>query len=461
MLQRHDQNGQLWRDEFRATVALAWPLILTNVAQAMIGATDTLMLGWAGAATLAAGALGTNLYLLFLVFGMGLVSATSPMIAKELGEKAHSVRDVRRTVRQALWAAAIVVVPSWLILWNAGAILKAIGQNPELAEQAQQFVRVLQWGLLPSLGYLVLRAYFAALQRPAWSLIVVAFTIALNAVLDYGLIFGKLGFPALGLIGAGIASSTASTLGFVGMVLVVRLHPRFRRYHLLGHFWHPDWSRLGQVFRLGLPIAMTLFFEVAVFIGAVFLMGLIGANSVAAHAVAIQIASLTFMVPLGISQAATVRVGLAYGRRDAAGIARAGWTALVAGVGFMIAMAGVMLAIPDHLVEAFLDPGDARNAAVIPLAISFLFVAALFQIVDGAQVVGAGVLRGLHDTKVPMIYAAIGYWAIGLVTSVTLGFGLGWQGVGIWAGLAIGLAAVAGLLIARWLRREQLRLTEW
>jgi MATE family multidrug resistance protein len=204
---------------------------------------------------------------------------------------------------------------------------------------------------------------------------------------------------------------------------------------------------------------VTLALEITVFNAAVFLMGLIGAVSVAAHAVALQIAAFTFMVPLGLSQAVTVRVGLAFGRGDRDGIARAGWTAFALGVSFMALMALVMLAVPRQLVTLFLDPADPANAPVIPLAVSFLFLAALFQIFDGAQSVGAGMLRGLHDTRVPMLFAGFGYWVIGLATSVGLAFGLGWQGVGIWTGLAAGLAIVAVLMLSRWIRRESLGLT--
>jgi MATE family multidrug resistance protein len=186
-------------------------------------------------------------------------------------------------------------------------------------------------------------------------------------------------------------------------------------------------------------------------------MGLIGAPAVAAHAVALQLAALTFMVPLGLGQAATVRVGLAFGRREPAGIMRAGWTAWTAGVGFMGAMALVMWAIPHRLVTLFLDDVPA-NASVIALAVSFLRVAAAFQLVDGAQVIGAGMLRGLHDTKWPLLFAVFGYWVVGLGIGAWLAFGADWQGVGIWVGLASGLAAVAVLMIGRWMMRDRLSL---
>ena len=453
-----EPDSRPWRDEFRATLALAWPLILTNLAQSLINATDTVLLGWAGTRTLAAAALGINLYMIFLVFGMGLVMAGSPMMAREIGARAHSVRDVRRTVRQTMWMAVAVVVPVWILLWNTRAILVALGQDPELAAGAQELLRAFQWGLLPALLFLILRAFVAALERPLWSFLVMAAGVLLNALLNYTLIFGKFGFPALGLTGAGIGSSCAHSAMFLGMVAVVTLNRKFRRYRIFGYFWHADWQRFRQLMWLGLPIAITLLLEVAIFNTTVFLMGIIGETSIAAHVVTIQLASLSFMVPLGLSQAATIRVGLAFGRKDRQGIGRAGWSAFTLGVGFMSAMALVMLLIPRHLIGLFLDPADPAARLVMPLAVSFLFVAALFQVVDGAQAVGAGMLRGLHDTKVPMLFAGFGYWVVGLATGLFLAFGLGWEGVGLWVGLATGLAVVAVLMITRWIRRERLGL---
>jgi MATE family multidrug resistance protein len=457
----YESEAASWRDEARATASLAWPLILTNVSQSLIQATDVLLLGWVGARTLAAAQLGVNLYVAFLIFGMGLVIAASPMMAKQLGIRRHSVRDIRRTVRQALWAATAITIPVWLILWHTEAILVALGEDSGLSADAGRFAHALQWAMLPALYYLVLRSFVAALEQPIWSLVVGLCGVAWNAVINYGLIFGKFGFPALGLTGAGIGSTSANLFMFLAMVVVVTRHRRFRRYHLFGRFWRPDWERFREVWRLGLPIAITLALEIGVFNAAVFLMGRIGPEAIAAHAIALNLAALTFMVPLGLSQAATVRVGLAFGRRDRTGIARAGWTAFVLGVSFMALMALVMLTMPFQLVTLFLDPADPANRNVIPLAVSFLFVAALFQIFDGAQSVGAGMLRGLQDTRMPMAYAAVGYWAIGLSVGIWLAFGRGWNGVGIWTGLATGLAVVALLMVFRWTRREKLGLANW
>lgn len=452
-----------WRIEVKASALLAYPLVLTNLAQSLIHATDVVLIGRLGADALAAAALGINLYVFCLIFGMGLLTAVAQMVASERGRKWNSVRDVRRTVRQAMWSALLVVLPMWALLWHSRAILVLLGQYPALAAAAESFVLYLMWALLPGFLYLVLRNFLAALERPGWSLAVALGAVVVNALVNSALIYGvvPIGLPALGLPGAGIGSSITVTLEFVALAFIISRHRRFRRYHLFGRFWRSDWTRLRKFWRLGLPIAATLTLEVGVFNAAVFLMGLIGTASLAAHQIAIQIASLSFMVPMGLAQAATIRVGLAYGRRDLAGIGRAGWTSFALGTGFMTLTAFIMIAFPHFLISIFLDPAHTANRPVISLAMSFLFVAALFQIVDGAQAVGAGMLRGLHDTTLPMIYAAVGYWIIGLGVAAGLGFGLGWEGVGIWTGLATGLAVVAVLMVARWTRRERLGLVRW
>jgi MATE family multidrug resistance protein len=272
------------------------------------------------------------------------------------------------------------------------------------------------------------------------------------------LIFGRLGAPTLGLAGAGIATTITATLGFGALVAVAMTDRRFRRYHLFGRFWRPDWNRFRSIWRIGLPIAVTLAFEVAFFGGAGLLMGVIGTTELAAHTIALQIAALCFMVPLGIGQAATIRVGHALGAGDPAAVGIAGWAALAVAMGFGCLTALLLVAVPGMLVGAFLDPAAAGNGPVIALAVQFLFFAAIFQLADGAQVVGAGMLRGLKDTRRPMLYAALGYWGIGTPAGLLLAFPGKLGGSGLWIGLAIGLAAVSLMLLVRWRRREKLRL---
>ncbi|WP_295810494.1 MATE family efflux transporter [uncultured Nitratireductor sp.] len=445
-----------WTAEMRAMLALAWPMVLTNLAQIAMTTTDVMMMGRLGPDALAAGTLGYNLYFAPLIFGLGLLLATSPMMASALGRKLHSVRDVRRTVRQGLWLSIAVSIPIWLLLWYSERILLWMGQEPNLAGIAGSYVRALQWAALPFFGYIVLRSFISALERPGWALTIMFIMVAFNVLANWCLMFGNLGFPALGVPGSGIATTLSSTLMFLGLVLVVSIERQFRRYQLFGRFWRSDWPRFFELIRLGLPIAGSMTFEVTIFNAAALLMGLISAPALAAHAIAIQIASISFMVPMGLSQAATVRVGRAFGAQNLDGITRAGWTAFVMGVGFMALMALLMVTIPRPLIGAFVDLDLPENAEVIGLAVTFLAFAGLFQIFDGAQAVAAGMLRGLHDTKVPMIYSLLGYWGLGMTSSVILAFVLGMGGPGIWIGLVSGLAIVSVLLYVRWMRRNRL-----
>jgi multidrug resistance protein, MATE family len=453
-----DITKSAWREEFEATLALAWPLILTNVTMVLINATDVFLLAKLGPNALAASALGSGLCIAMLLIGIGIVTAAAPLMAAELGRKAHSVRDLRRTFRQALWSATAACIPLWLLLWFAGPMLSWAGQPPQLAADTGIFVRALMWMIWPALGVVVLRSFMATLEQPKWAMVAGIAAVVVNAVVNYGLIFGNYGLPKLGLMGAGIGSSITSLFQFLFLCGVVKLHKRFRRYHLFGRWWRSDWPRFFTIWRLGFPIGLHMGFEAMVFAAAVFLMGYISTASVAAHAVAIQIASMTFMVPMGIGQAATVRVGLGYGRRDGDAIRRAGWAAYALGVGFMTAMAVVIWVMPATLAGLFLDPIVAANAEVLRLSILFLMVAAVFQIVDGAQVVGTGMLRGLQDTTWPMLFAAFGYWVVGIGLGAWLAFSRGWDGVGIWMGLAVGLGIVAALVLVRWLGRDRLGL---
>ncbi|WP_293968333.1 MATE family efflux transporter [Sphingopyxis sp.] len=452
------EKPQGYRAEFRATLALAWPLILTNLTMSLIGATDVLMVGWLGPTELAASSLGFNLSMLLAIFGMGLVMGASPLMASEIGRFRHSVRDIRRTFRQTLWLVAMLSVPLLIILWNTGAILTLLGQDARLSALAQDYIRAYMWSIPLFLTTLAFRNFLAALERPRWSLIVGVVGVLGNILFNYSLIFGRFGMPALGVVGAGVGSVLTNLVMVALMIVVVYRDRQFRRYHLLGRWWRSDWPRFAEMTRIGTPIAISHAFEAGVFTAAVMLMGWISTAAVAAHAVALQLASLTFMVPMGLAQAATVRVGIGHGRGDAAHIRRAGWSSFVMGTGFMAVMALIMLTIPGQLAGLFIDRSDPANAEVAELAVSFLIVAALFQVADGAQVVAQGMLRGLQDTFVPMLFALLGYWVIGIGVGAWLAFEREWGGVGIWTGLAIGLGIVAVLMLTRWMQRERLGL---
>jgi MATE family multidrug resistance protein len=460
-LQRWGQEDRrAWHDELRATLALAWPLILANLTQQAIQATDVLLMGRLGATQLAAATLALNLTFTFNLLMLGLLIASSPMMATALGQRFNAVRDVRRTFRAGLWLLAFMLPPYWLVLWHVGTLMRALGQSPELASQGQTFLRAYMWCTAPWLLFQLLRNFVSALERPRIVLWLSLGGILLNALLGWSLIFGHFGLPALGLAGGGLGSTLTWLMLCAALFIVTQSDRQFRRFHLFGHWWRFDRQRTAAMIRLGWPIGVTMALEMGVFALAAYFMGWIGAPAVAAHAVALQLAALTFMVPLGLGQAATVRVGLALGRRDEAGIARAGWAAWVMGVAFMGTMALVMWSMPRTLVTLFLKDVPA-NAETIALAVSFLTVAAAFQLVDGAQVIGAGMLRGLHDTRWPLLFALVGYWVVGLGIGVWLAFGRDWKGVGIWVGLASGLAAVAALMLARWIMRGRLGLTRY
>ncbi|MDB5817359.1 MAG: multi anti extrusion protein MatE [Rhizobacter sp.] len=449
-------NRAAWLAEARASLALGWPLILTNLAQAALTATDVIFMGRLGPEALAAGSLAATLYQSLMLFGIGLITATMPLLASALGRNRHAVRDLRRTVQQGWWSAALVCVPMWALMWHTEPLLVALGQEPALAAKAASFMRTLQWSLLPYLCFSVLRSFFAVMDKPLSTLVIVVLAIAFNAGAAWCLMFGHLGLPALGLPGAGISSTASSLFMFVALGAVLVRHRRFRRYRLFSGFWRPDVERLLELSRLGLPIAFAIVFETLIFYAAVLMMGMLGTVPLAAHAIAMQITVTSFMVPLSMGQVATIRVGRALGAGDAAGVKRAGWTAWALGVGFMACMAIVLLTIPQALIGLFLDLDLPSNRPVAELTVTLLACAALFQIADGAQAVGSGMLRGLHDTRVPMLLAGFGYWCVGTPLSALLGFGLGWGSVGIWIGLAIGLMVVASLFTRRWMQRDRL-----
>ena len=440
-----------WRQEAGSLARLSVPIILTNVGQVAIQTTDVVMIGWLGPEALAASVLGINVMFVLLLFGIGVVAATAPMIAQDLGRRPYAVRGPRRTVRQGLWVALAIGLLAWALLWHIAPLLRLLRQDPELIAAAEPFVRAAMWGFVPGLWFVVLRNFIAALERPRAAMVIMLIGVSFNAIAGYALIFGRLGMPALGLPGAGIAAALTNWFVFAGLLGYVLIDQQFRRFHLLGRLWRPDWARLRELFRIGLPIGVTLVMEVGLFAAAGFVIGLIGTAQLAAHQIALQCASVTFMVPLGLAQAATVRVGLAAGAGDGQGVLRAGLMALIMGGVFMLGMATVMWTAPGAIVGLFVDARDPANATVVHAAVTFLSIAALFQIFDGGQVIGAGALRGLKDTRWPMAFAALAYWAVGGTLALGLGFGAGLGGFGVWLGLAASLAVAAALMIGRFL----------
>lgn len=442
----------------RALLALAGPLVGANLLQMGVYAIDVMFVARLGPVDFAAATLGVFLFGLVLWALLGLATACAPIIAAELGRKRHAVREVRRSFRMALWVAILVPLPFMLLLANGETVFRFAGQDPLVARRADAFLDILLFGLIPSVAGGVMRTVAAALGRPGWALGVTALALIIAALGNWLLVFGHWGLPALGLEGSALASLITSIATLIAYGVIFATDPKLRRYRLFGRWWRPEWSRFAEIVRLGTPIALAFTLEGALFGGAAILMGLISVTAVAAHAVALNIASIMFQIPLGIAQATTIRVGRAFGAGDHAAIGRAGWIGIATGTSIMALTALAILIAPRLFMSAYLDLDAPANAATIALASQFLLVAAMFQLLDGAQVVLAGALRGLQDTQMPMLIAGIGYWGIGFTTAIMLAFWLGWQGVGIWLGLAAGLLAVSLLLGWRWARRAALRL---
>lgn len=450
--------AQSWGAELRATFFLAWPLVVAQLAQNALFTTDVIMMGWLGPEYLAAGTLATAFFNPFLLLGGGIVGAVAPLVAQALG--ARQIKQVRRTVRQGLWIAILMATLLVPVIWNIRPILLLTGQDPELATMAETYMQIALFVLYPGLGLFAMRSFLSALGSTRIILYVTVAGVFANAILNYMLIFGHFGAPRLELRGAAIATVIVNVLMFGLLLFYALRHRRYRRFHILVRFWRPDWVRFRQIFRIGTPIGLTIMAEVGMFAVAAVFMGWLGTDELAAHAVALQCASLAFMVPLGLSMASTVRVGLAFGAQSAEGIRRAGWTSMAIGVGFMCVTATLFLTMPGVFTRLFLDPAHPENAVALALATSYLLLAGFFQIVDGAQVVAAHVLRGLNDTKTPMVIALFGYWGVGMPIAWYLGSADRLAGIGIWTGLAAGLAFVAVILTTRFAMRERLGLLD-
>jgi len=442
-----------WLLEARELLRLGVPLAATQLAQMTILATDTVMLGHYSKEALAAGALGNTIYFMIWLMGSGMPMAVSPVIAHVQGRHAASIksrdrREVRIAVRMGLWSVALSCLPLLAVLVFTRSILLAFHQEPRLAQDAALFMSGLAWGLPFALAFQVLRSFSTALSRAVPPLVVMALAILWNAAFDYALIFGHFGFPRLGLFGAGLASASSNLFSFLAMLTVCLSVPALKRYRILHRLQHANWPRFAELFRLGLPIGVTMLFEVALFNGAALVMGTFGLASLAAHQIAITIPSLTFMIPLGIGLAATVRVGFAVGAGDAIAARRAGFTAIAMAACFMCITAMVLLFWPKPIATLWL-PDIPENADVLALTVSFLHIAAAFQLADGVQVSASMSLRGLKDTRGPMWLAGASYWLAGAPMGIALAFWGGMRGFGIWLGLAFGLLVAALTLTTR------------
>lgn len=434
--------------EVRRTVALALPLILAQLAQVSMGLIDTLMVGRLGGGALAGVALGSNLFFFALVTGFGVMGAVSPTVSQAYG--AGDLGAAGRAVRGSFYVALLLTLPAFVLFWNAEGLLLRLGQEPATAALAAAWLRAICWGFLPSLWLTGLRGLLEGISRPRPIMVVTFIGVGFNVLLNYTLVFGNFGFPALGAVGSGWASAAVYWLMFVAAAFYVRA--RLPQFGVFSGVPRPDPRVLRSLLVVGVPIGLTLAFEAGLFSVTAILMGTFGTVALAAHQIATQTASFTFMIPLGLAAATAVRVGQAVGGRDLAAARRAGWIGIFLSAGFMTCTALTFWFVPEGIAGLFLDPAEPENRAVVRTAAGFLAFAAAFQIFDGLQVSAAGALRGFKDTRVPMLISLVSYWGVGLSSGALLAFVFGMGGRGLWVGLVLGLAAAAVLLVGRFRR---------
>jgi MATE family multidrug resistance protein len=436
-----------WTSHVKGTIALGVPLVGAQLAHMAINTTDVILVGWLGTTELASVVLATQMFFIVFIFGTGFTAAVVPLVAYALGR--NDQVGVRRAVRMGLWIVLAYGAVTAPLLWYSEPILLFLGQAPDVASLAQGYLRIAQWGIFPALGLMAIRSFVTGLEKGGIVLVVTIGMFLVNAILAYMLIFGHFGAPAIGLNGAAIASVVANVTGFLAAVFYIQSQPRMRSFEMFVRFWRPDWDMLREIFLLGLPISFTILAETSLFAAASLLMGMIGKEELAAHGIALQLASIAFMIPLGLAQVATVRVGLAYGRRDMTGVRRAAVAVLLVSLCFSICGSTLFALLPHELGGLFLDTRQAEARSVLDYAVALIVIAGVFQLADGLQAVAAGLLRGLKDTTVPMVLALIAYWPIGFACAYIFAFPLGYGGQGVWFGFVTGLAAAAALLCGR------------
>ena len=443
--------------ELTETLKLAVPIALTQLGQIAMMTTDLALIGRLGDEALAAAALAHTVYFVSFTFGMGLVSAVAPLAAQAFG--ARNPRLVRRALRVGLWAALLISLPIMAFPLYGEQILLMLGQAPATARLAQNYLFGLTWGVTPALWYMAIRGFMGALNRPEPGLWITLTAIPANAVLVWLLIHGGAGLPRLGLFGAGLATTTVNFGMFLAALWFAHSRRPFRKYHVLGRIWRVDWLLMRQLVVSGAPISVSFLLEYGLFAAAALVMGLISTTALAAHQIALQVTAILFMVPFGIGMAATVRVGHAVGRNDAAAVRRAGYVATTLGIAIISAVTLAVILGRFAIARFFFGEAAESAGATIELTATLLMVGATFFVADGIQAVAAGALRGMSDTRVPLLIAAFSYWLVGFTAAYALAFRAELGAVGVRIGLACGTAVHATLLMLRFqLLTRRLRL---
>jgi multidrug resistance protein, MATE family len=432
--------------ELTETLKLAVPMALTQLGQIAMTTTDLVLIGRLGDEAVAAAGLAGTIYFLSFTLGIGLMAAVAPLAAQAFGAGEPAL--VRRALRTGLWVALLVSLPIMAFPLRGEPILRALGQAPTTSHLAQDYLCGLAWGVMPALWFQAIRSFMGALNRPQPILWITLAAIPANALLAYLLIYGAFGLPKLGLFGAGLATTTVNFATFLAGVWFVTRRKPFSDYRIFTRLWRIDWTLMRQILVVGAPISIAILLEYGVFSSAGLLMGLIGTTALAAHQIALQVAAILFMVPLGIGMSATIRVGHAVGRNDAAGIKRAGYVAILLATALSAILTLAVIFARIAIVQVFLGDTSA-NDETGALAATLLAVGATLFVTDGLQGTAAGALRGLKDTRIPLLVAAISYWLIGFPAAYALAFLTPFGAIGVWIGLSVGTAVNATLLVLR------------
>ncbi|MGD1861819.1 MAG: MATE family efflux transporter [Leptolyngbyaceae cyanobacterium] len=431
------------RVEIREFLKLALPLASAQVAQALTGFVDTLMMGRLGQNSLAAGGLAVMIFMAMLMTGIGTVSSVSPLAAEAYG--AQQPHRVGQITRQGLWLALMMALLGVPIMANLSDGLRSLGQSPTVIALADNYLDIIRWGFLPALWFAVMRCTATALARTRPIFIIMLGANLFNVAGNYLLAFGKLGFPALGLRGLAIASVLSHLIMCLSLLGYLLYHRRgfFRPYQLFEPPWQLRPRLLKRLLVLGLPIGIVTILENGLFTVMTLMVGAIGTHVLAAQQLALQTVIIVFMLPLGMSYAATARVGQWYGRGDWDGVQRAALVSVGLTIATMVIFGVIFVLFPTPLIGVYLNVNDPDNQAVLQAGVAMLTVAGFGQVVDGVQRTANGVLQGLQDTRVPMLLSFIAYWVVGLASGYWLGFHTPLGGVGIWIGAYLGLAVAA------------------
>lgn len=441
------------RLELRATWLLALPLMLGQLSAIGMNVVDVLLAGHFNPATLAAVAVGTNIWSLALVAAIGVMLALPPSAAQLAG--AGERNAIGALFRQALWMALVLGVMLWFAVRHASPLLRAIGIDATIIDDTQKFLRAISWGAPALTGYFALRGLSEGVGLTRPTMYFGFLGLLLLAPIGYVLMYGAFGLPARGAQGSGMATAIVLWLQFAAFATYVATRRHYRAFAPFGHFEPPQLRAILDLLRLGVPMGISLLMEAGLFVAAALLIGSLGATTIASHQIAINVASVTFMLPLGLAMATTVRVGRAVGAGDAAGVRYAGLAGIGASLATQLVSCSAMALFPHGIATLYTD-----DAGVAALAAKLLLFAAVFQFSDGIQVTANGALRGLKDTTLPMLFTVVAYWGIGMPLGYALGFRAGMGAVGMWIGLIAGLTAAAALLLARFVRQTRARLRQ-